>query len=79
MINRTRVLPFVLAVLMTSIAFAVGAILIHSLYDRFPRRVVLLPADHLALMAIVAGICVLASLLGIRRALAVDPLQALGG
>ncbi len=62
-----------------AIAFAVGALLIHSLYDRFPRRVVLLPADHLALMAIVAGICVLASLLGIRRALAVDPLQALGG
>jgi putative ABC transport system permease protein len=62
-----------------AIAFAVGAVLIHSLYDRFPRRVVLLPADHLALMAIVAGICVLASLLGIRRALAVDPIQALGG
>jgi putative ABC transport system permease protein len=62
-----------------AIAFAVGGVLIHSLYDRFPRRVVLLPADHLVLLAIVAGICVLASLLGIRRALAVDPLQALGG
>jgi putative ABC transport system permease protein len=62
-----------------AIAFAVGAVLIHSLYDRFPRRVVLLPADHLALLGIVAGICVLASLLGIRRALAVEPLQALGG
>ena len=62
-----------------AIAFAVGAVLIHTLYDRFPRRVVLVPSDQLALMAIVAGICILASLLGIRRALSVDPLQALGG
>ena len=62
-----------------AIAFAVGAVLIHTLYERFPRRVVLIPGDQLALLAIVAGICILASLLGIRRALAVDPLQALGG
>lgn len=62
-----------------AIAFAVGAVLIHMLYDRFPRRVVLVSSDQLALMGIVAGICVLASLLGIRRALSVDPLQALGG
>jgi len=62
-----------------TIAFVVGSVLIHMLYDRFPRRVVLFPSDQLVLMAIVAGICVLASLLGIRRALAVDPLQALGG
>ncbi len=62
-----------------TIAFVVGSVLIHLLYDRFPRRVVLFPSDQLVLMAIVGGICVLASLLGIRRALAVDPLQALGG
>jgi putative ABC transport system permease protein len=62
-----------------TMAFVVGAALIHTLYDRFPRRVVLIPGDQLALMAIVAGICILASLLGIRRALSVDPLQALGG
>jgi putative ABC transport system permease protein len=57
----------------------VGAVLIYSLHGRFPRRVVLLPADHLVLLGIVTGICVLASLLGIRRALAVEPLEALGG
>jgi putative ABC transport system permease protein len=62
-----------------AIGFVVGAVLINSLYDRFPRRVVLFPSDQLTLMAIVAVICVLASLLGIRRALSVDPLQALGG
>ncbi|MBI4245709.1 MAG: ABC transporter permease, partial [Candidatus Rokubacteria bacterium] len=62
-----------------AIAFTVGTVLIHTLYDRFPRRVVLVPGDQLALMAVVAGICILASLLGIRRALAVDPREALGG
>lgn len=62
-----------------AIAFTVGALLIHALYERFPRRVVLLPGDQLAVLAIVAGICVLASLLGIRRALSVDPREALGG
>jgi putative ABC transport system permease protein len=67
------------ALALGAIAFAVGAVLIHSLHGRFPRRVVLLPADHLALLAIVAGICVVASVLGIRRALAVQPLEALGG
>ncbi|MBI1847484.1 MAG: ABC transporter permease [Candidatus Rokubacteria bacterium] len=61
------------------IAFTVAAILVNSLYERFPRRVVLFPSDELMLMAIVGIICILASLLGIRRALAVDPLQALGG
>jgi putative ABC transport system permease protein len=62
-----------------AIGFTVGAVLINSLYERFPRRVVLVPSDQLFLMAIVAAICVLASTLGIRRALSVDPLQALGG
>jgi ABC-type antimicrobial peptide transport system permease subunit len=41
--------------------------------------VVLVPSDQMLLMAVVGGICVVASVLGIRRALAVDPLQALGG
>jgi len=62
-----------------AIAFLVGALLVNALYDRFPRRVVLVPSDQMLLMAVVGGICVVASVLGIRRALAVDPLQALGG
>jgi putative ABC transport system permease protein len=62
-----------------AIAFAVGALLIHSFHDRFPRRVVLDSADQVVLLGVVAGICILASLLGIRRAMVVEPLQALGG
>jgi putative ABC transport system permease protein len=34
------------ALALGAIAFAVGGALIHSLHDRFPRRVVLLPADQ---------------------------------
>ncbi|HEY6220120.1 MAG TPA: ABC transporter permease, partial [Gemmatimonadaceae bacterium] len=46
-----------------AIGFTVGAILINSLYDKFPRRVVLFAADQLLLMGLVGVICVLASLL----------------
>ena len=67
------------SVALGTIAFTVGAVLVNSFYDRFPRRVVVFPTDQLILMGIVGVICILASLLGIRRALAVDPLQALGG
>lgn len=47
--------------------------------EYFPRRVAILPFDQGVLLAIVVSICVVASLLGIRRALHVDPTTALGG
>lgn len=47
--------------------------------EYFPRRVAILPFDQGVLLAIVLSICILASLLGIRRALHVDPTMALGG
>lgn len=59
--------------------FAVGALLIQLTYDRFPRRVVLVPFDQALLLGIVVGICLVASLLGVRRALRVDPTTAMGG
>jgi putative ABC transport system permease protein len=59
--------------------FAVGALLIQLTYDRFPRRVVLLPLDQLVLLGIVVGICLAASLLGVRRALRIDTTTAMGG
>jgi len=48
-------------------------------YDKFPRRVELVAFDLQALFVIVMAICVLSSLLGVRKALKVDPSQALGG
>ncbi|MCG3170866.1 MAG: putative ABC transporter permease [Pseudomonadales bacterium] len=45
----------------------------------FPKYVLLVPQDTLAALCIVIAICVLASLVAIRIALAVDPAEAIGG
>ncbi len=67
------------ALAMGTIGFGFGALLISSVKDYFPRRVVLLPEDGLALAAAVIVVCVLSSALGVRLALKVDPATALGG
>jgi len=67
------------ALAMGLIGFGFGAILITSIKDYFPRRVVLQPEDGLALAAAVVLVCVLSSGLGVRLALKVDPATALGG
>ncbi|MBE0532920.1 MAG: ABC transporter permease [Rhodospirillales bacterium] len=59
--------------------FAFGAGLILAVKDYFPRRVVLHPEDGLMLGAAVIVVCVLASGLGVRLALKVEPAKALGG
>jgi len=59
--------------------FAFGAGLILAVKDYFPRRVVLHPEDGLLLGAAVIVVCVLASGLGVRLALKVEPAKALGG
>lgn len=60
-------------------SFVLGATLIVSVADNFPRRVAILPADVAALGGIVLVVCVIASLLGVRYAVRIDPAQALGG
>lgn len=67
------------AVAMGVIGFGLGAALISTFADRFPRRVILLPEDALALAGVVLLVCILASGLGVRLALKVDPATALGG
>lgn len=67
------------ALAMGVIGFGFGALLIVSIKDYFPRRVVLQPEDGLALAAAVILVCVLSSALGVRLALKVDPATALGG
>jgi len=59
--------------------FAFGAGLILAVKDYFPRRVVLHPEDGLLLGVAVIVVCVLASGLGVRLALKVEPAKALGG
>ena len=61
------------------LGFVLGWVLISGTYEYFPRRVAILPLDQYVLLGIVLVICVLASLLGIRRALSVDPTTALAG
>ncbi len=59
--------------------FVFGAGLILAVKDYFPRRVVLHPEDGLLLGVAVIVVCVLASGLGVRLALKVEPAKALGG
>jgi putative ABC transport system permease protein len=61
------------------IGFAIGALLIVNIKDYFPRRVVLEVDNVMALGLIVFVVCLLASGLGVRAALKVDPASALGG
>jgi putative ABC transport system permease protein len=67
------------ALAMGVIGFGFGAVLIMAIKDVFPRRVILLPGDGLALAGVVLAVCVLASALGVRLALKVDPGEALKG
>jgi putative ABC transport system permease protein len=67
------------AIALGGTGFVIGALLISSVKDYFPRRVVLQPEDGLAMAVIVLVVCLLASGLGVRLALTVDPAKALGG
>ena len=58
--------------------FLFGALLVLAIKERFPRRVILELDNALALGGIVVVVCLLASLVGVRAALKVDPASALG-
>jgi putative ABC transport system permease protein len=66
------------AIALGLIGFAIGATFIFNIKDHFPRRVVLEPDNVLALGLIVFCVCLLASGLGVRAALKIDPATALG-
>ncbi len=61
------------------ISFGVGTTLINTAQGYFPRRLVLEPTDAAALFGIVLIVCLLASALGVRMALKIDPATALAG
>jgi putative ABC transport system permease protein len=61
------------------LGFVLGAVLISWTYQYFPRRIVIMAFDQGVLLGIVLVICVVASLLGISKALRIDPTTALGG
>ncbi len=67
------------AVALGLLGYGLGAILINFTYEFFPRRVAIFPLDQYVLLGVMTGISVAASLLGIRKAVRVDPSTALGG
>jgi putative ABC transport system permease protein len=67
------------ALAMGVISFLAGAALISAGHGYFPRRVVLEAADAVALFGVVLVACLLASALGVRTALKIDPASALAG
>ncbi len=62
-----------------AVGWSFGLILILLIKDYFPRRVVLEPVNAAALAGIILVVCILASGLGVRAALKVDPATAIGG
>jgi putative ABC transport system permease protein len=67
------------SLLMGVIAYVIGYGLILLTYEKFPRRIVLEAFDLQVLFVIVIAICTLSSFVGIRKALKVEPAEALGG
>ncbi len=67
------------SLLMGIIAYGIGYVLILLTYEKFPRRIVLEPFDLQMLFVIVVAICMISSFVGIRKALKVEPAEALGG
>jgi len=67
------------SLLMGVISFIAGTALVSAAKDWFPRRIVMDPTDLGILFAVVVVVCLLASALGVRVAVRVDPARALAG
>ncbi len=59
--------------------FGLAVALVWATKDHFPRRVLIEPMNLAALFVIVVVVCLLASTLGVRTAVKVDPAKALAG
>jgi putative ABC transport system permease protein len=67
------------ALMMGVISFVAGSALVYMFNGWFPRRIEMLPTDIASLFGVVIVVCLLASMLGVRAALRVDPARALTG
>jgi putative ABC transport system permease protein len=66
------------ALILGASGWGIGLVLILLVKDVFPRRVVLEPFNAMVLAGIIVAVCLLASGLGVRAAMKVDPATALG-
>jgi putative ABC transport system permease protein len=67
------------AIVLGGVGYGIAYLVGQKLFPHFPRRVVVTNADLLQLAAIVLGISVLSSLLGIWKAMRVEPNEAVMG
>jgi putative ABC transport system permease protein len=67
------------ALILGASGLGIGLALILLVKNNFPRRVVLEPFNALVLTGIILVVCIVASGLGVRAAMKVDPATALGG
>jgi len=67
------------SLLMTVSSFLFGLLVIHSIADLFPRKILILAPDTLLTFAIALAGGILASVLGIWQVLKTEPAMALGG
>jgi putative ABC transport system permease protein len=77
-----RIIVFLIlqqALLMGIVGFVTGTVLVYLFNGWFPRRIEMLTSDILSLFGVVVVVCLLASVLGVRAALRVDPGKALMG
>ncbi len=65
--------------LMGVLAFIAANIFAHSIYTKFPKRVVLEYPDAVTLFFVVLVASVLASMVGVKKVIAADPREAIGG
>jgi putative ABC transport system permease protein len=65
------------ALLLGGIGYGLAYLIGQQVFPRFPRRVIVLPEDLMLLVVVVGGISVCSSLLGIWKALRIDPNEAL--
>ena len=61
------------------IAYGIAVLLGNATFDKWPRLVVVETGDQIRLLGVVVAICIVASMMGIRRALRVEPGAALTG
>jgi putative ABC transport system permease protein len=66
------------ALILGASGWGIGLMLILTVKDYFPRRVVLEPFNVMVLAGIIFAVCIAASGLGVRAAMKVDPATALG-
>ena len=66
------------ALILGASGWGIGLMLILTVKDYFPRRVVLEPFNVIVLAGIIFAVCIAASGLGVRAAMKVDPATALG-